>query len=174
MTCETCKHYFPYPHEHDGRRCDGICRFDPHFEHRTKIMSCSKFSTGKTRRVSASPEYSEDFKAFWEAYPKKTAQDAAWKAWNNPDRLSPLHYGSAIKQAKLYALDVQGKEQRYVKHPTTWINGGCWKDIIEKKNSSKGCVDCNKPWEQGFKFTGLGKNKKYRCPECAEKRNNKI
>jgi hypothetical protein len=150
---------------------DGICRFDPHYERRKKSSWCGKFSTGKARRVKNSPEYSDDFKAFWEACPKKTGQDTAWKSWSNPDRLPPLHYKQAIKQMKLYALHVADKDQRYVLHPATWINGGHWKDVIEVKNGSKGCVDCGKPWEQGFKYNGEGKNKKYRCPECSKKRN---
>jgi hypothetical protein len=168
MSCETCKYFLEYPHD----KYDGVCRFDPHFEWRKKSSWCGKFNSGQVRRVKLSAEYTEDFKEFWAACPKKVAQDTAWKAWSNPDKLPPLHYKLAIKQMKLYALHVQGKDQKYVKHPATWINGGCWKDVLEKKNNSKACVDCYKSYEVGFKFTGLGKDKKYRCPECADIRNN--
>jgi DNA-directed RNA polymerase subunit RPC12/RpoP len=46
-----------------------------------------------------------------------------------------------------------------------------WQKKKDKPISSKSCVDCSKDWHSGFKFTGLGKDKKYRCPECSDKRN---
>lgn len=162
MTCAKCKYFFP----HRTEKYDGICRFDPHFEWRKKSSWCGKYSTGKARRVKSSPEYSDEFKAFWEVYPKKTAQDAAWKSWRDEDKLPPQHYQLAIKQAQAYAEHVTGKDTKYVKHPATWLNGGCWKDVIEKKIDSKACVGCGKAYQAGHKYTMNGRIKEYRCEEC--------
>src|SRR5262249_20328751 len=30
--------------------------------------------------------------------------------------------------ARQYAREVIGKEPRFIKHPTTWLNGECWAD----------------------------------------------
>ena len=36
-----------------------------------------------------------------------------------------------IAGAKTYAASVVGKEQKYVAHPTTWLNQGRWEDETE-------------------------------------------
>ena len=33
-----------------------------------------------------------------------------------------------IDGAKAYAASVAGKEQKYIAHPTTWLNQGRWED----------------------------------------------
>ena len=37
-----------------------------------------------------------------------------------------------IAGAKTYATSVVGKEQKYVAHPTTWLNQGRWEDETEE------------------------------------------
>ena len=146
---------------------DGICRFDPHYEWRKKDSWCGKFNSGKVRRVKEIPEYSDEFKSFWQVYPKKTGQDAAWRAWG---KIPAHHYQLAIDKAKEYAGYVADKETNYIKHPSTWINSGCWKDVIEKKVDSKACVDCAKPYQAGHKYSIVNRIKQYRCKECRNRK----
>lgn len=76
------------------------------------------------------------FKEFWNRYPKKTAKEAAHKAFlkNVTDELT--------FNAVLYAIDTQndytwgpmiedGKKQ-YVPYPATWLNGHRWEDEINE------------------------------------------
>jgi len=170
MTCEQCKWFHSQPHDVGDRPCDGWCRRHPQWIHKNKTtLGCGDGSTGKVRRVKASPEYSAEFKEFWEVYPNKKAQDAAWRAWRDEDKLPPQHYQLAIKQAQAYAEYVTDKELKHVKHPATWLNAGCWKDVLEKKIGSKACVDCGKAYQQGHKYTMNGRIKEYRCKECRTK-----
>lgn len=69
---------------------------------------------------------SEAFAAFWEAYPRKVEKQAAarkfaaaLKAGIQPERI--------IAAAARYAQSDQ-VARGYVKHPTTWLNAGCWDD----------------------------------------------
>ena len=68
------------------------------------------------------------FDRFWDAYPrregKKGAREKFAKALRDgvdPERI--------IAAAAAYR-DLPGREQRYTKHATTWLNNGCWDDEL--------------------------------------------
>lgn len=70
--------------------------------------------------------YTEDFTAFWQAYPRKTGKKAAAKA-----------YAKAIKEGATPQELVQGaarlaadpnRVDQYTPHPATWLNQGRWED----------------------------------------------
>jgi hypothetical protein len=80
-----------------------------------------------------------NFNEFWQRYPRKVGKGAARKA-----------YGKAAKKVAhddvMHALSVQmpaleSKEQQYMPHASTWLNGERWDDEPEQptlvaKNSS--------------------------------------
>ena len=70
------------------------------------------------------------FPDFWQAYPRKTAKQAAIKAWN---RIAP---GEMLRMAMHEALERQKQSQqwqaengRYIPYPATWLNGRRWEDL---------------------------------------------
>jgi len=72
------------------------------------------------------------FEMFWKACPRKVGKKHALSAFktaskhNDPEML--------IKAMTAYADLVKRKaiEPRYIKHPSTWLNGGCWEDEEEQ------------------------------------------
>lgn len=71
---------------------------------------------------------SVDFDAFWRAYPRKVAKDAAIKAFakavrriTDPDPLAVILAG--IERA-LPGWD----DPQFIPHPSTWLNRGSWED----------------------------------------------
>ena len=70
------------------------------------------------------------FEDFWNAYPRKIAKKEAMKKFAKAvkDGTDP---NTIIAGAKTYAASVVGKEQKYVAHPTTWLNQGRWEDETE-------------------------------------------
>jgi len=75
-----------------------------------------------------------DFGSFWNAYPRKTAKQAAQKAW---DKLKP---DDALLAIMLSAIDTQKKSAAWTKdggqfipHPATWLNGRRWEDEVRTK-----------------------------------------
>lgn len=68
----------------------------------------------------------DKFAAFWAAYPRKTDKAKSRTAWtkatktNTPDLL--------ITAARKYATSKATTEQRYILHPSTWLNGERWAD----------------------------------------------
>lgn len=71
------------------------------------------------------------FDAFWAAYPRKVAKEAARKAWT---KLAP---DAALQAVILGALEVHKRwldwtrdEGRFIPHPSTWLNGKRWTDDV--------------------------------------------
>jgi len=64
---------------------------------------------------------SEAFGKFWESYPRKVGKGQALRAWPGDDLLPEI----------LAALEWQKptwRDPKFVKHPSTWLNGRCWED----------------------------------------------
>lgn len=68
-----------------------------------------------------------NFDRFWAVYPRRISKTAARKAWDkavqktSPDKL--------IDAAVAYA-EWPGRDQKFTKHPATWLNQGCWDDEL--------------------------------------------
>jgi len=91
--------------------------------------SSLELSLGRSRDRPV--EYSAGFLEFWNAYPRKTKKDAAFKAWRN---LRPKVNRETL-DGMLQALTVQRGSVEWAKdggqfipHPATWLNAGQWKD----------------------------------------------
>jgi hypothetical protein len=80
-----------------------------------------------------------DFDVFWKAYPQRVGKFTARSAWDK-----------ALKHAK--PEDIIAGAQRYAiwlaqpgwrprpKHPSTWLNGGCWLDELEETRNGGNSV----------------------------------
>jgi hypothetical protein len=83
----------------------------------------------KSEDIGAEDErkFAPIFARFWSVYPKRVAKDAARKAWDRRinDGVDPE---MMIRGAQRYAVERQGQDPKYTKHPATWINAGCWED----------------------------------------------
>ncbi|WP_231288207.1 hypothetical protein [Winkia neuii] len=85
--------------------------------------------------------YTEDFTAFWQAYPRKTGKKAAAKA-----------YAKAIKEGATPQELVQGaarlaadpnRVDQYTPHPATWLNQGRWEDETPLPARQTGGITAN-------------------------------
>jgi len=74
-------------------------------------------------------KYIDDFANFWSIYPRHVAKQTALKAYTKARRKGTEHE-VIIGGARKYAEYVAGKDEEYVKHPSTWLNGGCWSDRL--------------------------------------------
>jgi len=91
------------------------------------------------------------FSRFWQAYPKKKAKDAARKAFAKraPNEALLATMLAAIADQK--RADSWTREKgRYIPHPATWLNGGCWDDHIDSEvkpsctEAVYTCYDCGR------------------------------
>lgn len=87
----------------------------------------------RTTRTSDKLTESEEreFKIFWSLVPRKEGKAAAAKAFKKAIREA----GSAdriIRGCEAWSQHVHRTkpERRYVKMPSTWLNAGCWEDVL--------------------------------------------
>src|SRR5262249_61365141 len=69
----------------------------------------------------------ENFESFWAQYPRKVEKLAARRAYNRAIK-NGVGQAEILRGAMRYAAERAGQEARFTKHPTTWLNGGCWED----------------------------------------------
>jgi len=71
------------------------------------------------------------FDLFWQASPKKVGKQHALKAFKKA--IKETEPQVLIDGMAAYADQVKrkGVEPEYIKHPSTWLNGGCWEDESE-------------------------------------------
>lgn len=77
------------------------------------------------------PAYTQEFIEFWQAYPKKTGKDAAWKAWQKRNGSRPPigEIVQAVNQQKTSSSWMR-EGGRFIPNPATWINQGRWADEV--------------------------------------------
>lgn len=81
--------------------------------------------------------YTDDFENFWRTYPRRIEKKSAFKAWK-----TALKGGATtdeiIAGAARYAKYRAGEPERFTKHPSTWLNQGCWEDEYSTDGSVYG------------------------------------
>ena len=76
-------------------------------------------------------DYSTDFETFWKAYPRRIAKQKAFESWTKAIN-NGLPAIRLVEGAERYAkyCTVQKTEEKFIKHPATWLNQGCWDDEL--------------------------------------------
>jgi hypothetical protein len=73
------------------------------------------------------PDRDAEFAAFWQAYPRRVAKAEARRKWDAAVNRG-IDPAVILAGAERYATERAGADPRYTKHPTTWLNQGCWDD----------------------------------------------
>jgi uncharacterized protein YdaU (DUF1376 family) len=84
-------------------------------------------------------DWPDDFRErFWEAYPRKTEKKSAMAKLEAIRKSGSVPWAKFIDGISRYRDHVVGSEERYIKHPTTWLNKGCWDDEhLQQKPASE-------------------------------------
>jgi len=81
--------------------------------------------------------YSANFLNFWSEYPNKKAKQSAYKKWKTLQKQKKLPsltiIISSIEKQKRWRENANGEFRPEWKHPTTWLNAGCWEDEVQSK-----------------------------------------
>ncbi|KKW11472.1 MAG: Phage protein [Candidatus Gottesmanbacteria bacterium GW2011_GWB1_49_7] len=77
--------------------------------------------------------YNSDFEKFWAAYPNKKEKSFAYKSWQKTNIPRPAIelIIAAINRQKEWRKNADGEFRPEWKNPATWLNKGCWDDILE-------------------------------------------
>ena len=126
---------------------------------------------GKCRQVSSNDrlnpnpnsteQLSNQFDAFWQAYPKKKSKGQAEKAFVkiNPDEQFLATMLAAIEQAKKSG-DWLKEDGKYIPYPATWLNAKGWEDEYKEgtgENCASSEVDIRDFVDKEGHLIGLGR-----------------
>jgi hypothetical protein len=81
------------------------------------------------RRSPDPTDIDADFEKWYSEYPRHVAKAAAFRAY----RAAVITKKQATPEVMLagamrYAAETEDRNPMYIKHPATWIRGGCWAD----------------------------------------------
>jgi hypothetical protein len=79
----------------------------------------------------------DGFDEFWAIYPRRVAKLDAARAFAKALKFTTLD--KLLAGARRYAAEKYG--DRYIKHPATWLNGGCWDDEPPPPHRNGGPID---------------------------------
>lgn len=101
-------------------------------------------------------KYPKDFLEFWKSYPRRVAKIAAFNMWQRAIKKFGATPQQLIEGANRYAVHVEGKDQQYIKHPSSWLNAGCWEDEYETEKQYTSPQESLKNARiKGFEKTGF-------------------
>ena len=106
------------------------------------------------------PGESDDFKDFWENYPRKIGKGKARERYQ--EQLETASPDVLLDAVKNFAEEcrVQQTEKRYIPYPSTWLNQGRWKDYGVAPKPAAGKVHQASMWAEEY-MTRLEKEGNY-------------
>lgn len=100
------------------------------------------------------PKYSAPFKEFWKQYPHKANKSGAYSCWKARIKEGPGKVELIMKCLKNYLIKVEGKEEEYILHASTFLNKGHRFLDYENWQPGKRTAEVE---ERGWKCVGCGK-----------------
>lgn len=76
----------------------------------------------------------DGFDEFWKVYPKHVAKITAQKSYKRALK-SGIKPEELARAAIAYGESISEKDREFIKHPATWLNGGCWEDFAAQQPS---------------------------------------
>lgn len=106
------------------------------------IQSESESNTHTSAGAEGKDEYSPEFEAFWEKYPRKVNKRGAFKCWRTRLR-SGVSVDNLMLAVEHYAAACAGKEEQYILHGATFLGpNNRWQDyLVPQPAGGKNDVD---------------------------------
>lgn len=110
-------------------------------ETRKSVALNPEISRAKTRKPTSDEPVEEpieepiedietSFTEFWNRYPRHVAKHAADRAFAKVIKSGKASVAEVLAGVDRYAAERQGQDPKFTKHPSTWLNGGCWADEL--------------------------------------------
>lgn len=107
--------------QHDDER--NVNRNDNRNEvHRAAVSPSPSPSSLRSEEISVEG----DFEAWYASFPRHVGKGQALKAYRTARKNTDVE--ALLTGAKRYAAERAGEDDKFTKHPATWLNGQCWLD----------------------------------------------
>lgn len=117
--------------EHEKSRPNGVAYGPPMTQkpESREVEASKPVPRQQTSHTNARPSASVidlEFEVFWRETPRKSGRGQAQRAYRTARKTADAE--TLLAGIKRYAELRRGQEERYTKHPATWLNGECWLD----------------------------------------------
>ena len=168
--------YFDHaPHwvkERERKRLEKVGAKSPKVgEHSDPSQVKSSQAKSSQAKPSNKKEYSQQFEHFWLAYPRRadTSKVKAFESWQKSD-LDGMADAICLAVETLKATIWQGREMKYIPHPTTFLNQRRWESVAERPKEKKNCPKCESRGNLGFQKDANGVHyeppRPIKCDNC--------
>lgn len=88
-------------------------------------------------KTETKAETENNFLEFYFLYPRKEAKKEALKAYSKAIKLTDKD--TILQGLKRYIKHIKSEkiEKKFIKHPATWLNQGCWEDEYESETKKE-------------------------------------
>lgn len=110
---------------------------------------------GLAQLQPAEDAQADEFERWWVAYPRKVNKGGARKAWKAARKKAG--FDQLMAAVERFALQCRGKDQNYIPHAQTWLNGERWDDEAAAAQQRAGAAAANgngDHWRAGGGFWG--------------------
>ncbi len=105
-------------------------------------VSKARTSTPRRQRSTVVPE---EFVQFWALYPRRMHKQTALRAYQAASKRPGFSLSDLLTATRHYAQERRGQDERFTKHPATFLNDDRWRDHInppEKRTDNDVPRDC--------------------------------
>ena len=92
------------------------------------------YNTKDNTKTNIDKNFEKFFNEFWEIYPRKVGKHQARKSFF---KIKQQEYTKIIYATKVFAKENQATEQKFIPHPTTYLNQHRYEDFINKQIKDK-------------------------------------
>lgn len=124
----------------------------------SNLKSGAEERRGEEKRIEKKinkKSYLSEFEIWWAEYPNKKSKQDALKIFERLLEKKQVSFDELLAGVKAYAEHCRREktEPHYIKHPSTWLNQGCWADeYVPTKTQNRWSEDDedNAKWEALF------------------------
>lgn len=105
-------------------------------EEAKRIAAEEKKAAAAEKRKQEQERREEQFKEFWEKYPRKVNRKKAKTSWDRINPSEELFEKIMTSLDRFIRSEWRGTAVKFIPHPTTWLNGERWNDKVPVGSSS--------------------------------------
>ena len=146
------------PHKNEAKTSIPI---PEHLSEKLHEINIPNININKNKNKNIS--YTEEFKNFWNEYPRKQQKGKAFEAWLKIRNPIP-DIQEVLTTLEKYKKTNQWQDTQFIPLPATWINGRCWEDEPSERAGKRQRWDFNTCRGCGFTASTVRVGKE--CPKC--------
>ena len=104
--------------------------------HKSEIRN-KKTKNIKQKTEIINSEIEKSFEEFWEVYPRKIKKQDAKEKYVLLVGQDNTLVDKILKGLNEQLPTMEKQERQFIPHPTTWLNGRRWEDVVEEKGGGK-------------------------------------